>query len=169
MDAIEHLASVAWKTPEHYFGFNPEGDYLVLSRTRDSDLVSESNWAVACKSLGAVDHDSGEYESRPSVYTFRASHCLVGWVEYLLVRPDAPEATLKEAGEIICSLADYPILSEDDHSEREHEAQCETWERARIADRVHYLQKAKLCVFAARRDELPDDPNGALGEALLSN
>jgi hypothetical protein len=167
MDAIEHLAETAWKTPESYGGFNPVGDYLILSRHRDSDLVSESNWAVACKLLGAEDHDSGEFDSRPPVYTFRAGHWAVGWVEYLLVRPDAPDATLKEAGEIVCSLAEYPVLSDEDLSEREFKSACAAWEGSSVADRVNYLQRAKLPIWSARRDTMPEDPTGALRERLL--
>lgn len=167
MDAVEHLPETAWTTPDCYGGFNPVGDYVILSRHRDSDLVTESNWDVACQSLNAVDYDDAEFDSRPPVYTFRAGHWAVGWVEYLLVRPDAPEETLKEAGEIICALADYPILSDDDHSEREFEEMCRTWEEATVSDRVYYLQKAGQCIFAARRDELPEDSNGALREHLL--
>jgi hypothetical protein len=169
MNAEEHLPETAWKTPDSYGGFNPVGDYLILSRNRDSSILEESNWAVACASLGAVDHDSGNLESRPPVYTFRAGHWAVGWVEHLLVRPDAPDATLKEAGEIICSLADYPVLSDEDYSEREFNASAEIWERASVADRVYYLQRAGLPIWSARRDTLPDDPTGSLSERLLSN
>ena len=105
-------------------------------------------------------------EQRPVAYHWRAGCSLVGWIEYLCVRADAPESILQDAGEIVCALADYPILSDDDHSEREWNAMCETWEHSTIGDRVYYLQKARLCIFAARRDEMPDDPNGALREAL---
>lgn len=170
MNAEEHLPETAWKTPECYGGFDPVGDYLILSRHRGSELVDESNWTCACKALGAEDYDGGEFDSRPPVYTFRAGCSLVGWIEYLLVRPDAPEATLKEAGEIICSLASYPILNDDHHSQLEWDSICKTWEQSSVADRVHYLQKADMCIFAARRDTPPDgDDTGALREALLSN
>lgn len=61
MDAIEYLPERAWKHPECYGGFSPDGDYLILSRHRDSDILSESNWAVACDACvahGAFDQDS---------------------------------------------------------------------------------------------------------------
>lgn len=140
-----------------------------MSRHRDSDILSESNWAVACKSLKAEAYDGGteHFHARPVAYHWRAHHWAVGWVEYLCVRADAPYSVLTEAGEIVCSLADYPILSDDDFSEREFNEMCESWERASVADRVEWLQRAGQCIFAARRAELPEDNNGALREAIL--
>lgn len=170
MDAIEHLAETAWKTPDSYFGFSPVGDYCILSRHRDSDLLSESNWDVACKSLNAEAYDNSEYDSRPAVYTWSANHWAVGWCEYLMVRADAPEATLQEAGEIICALADYPVLSDDDWSRRQHEAQCEAWANASVRDRVEWMQRCfgmRCNIFAARRDELPECDNDSLRMALI--
>lgn len=170
MHAIEHLAETAWKTPANYGGFSPVGDYCILSRNRDSSLLDESNWDVACESLNAEDHDSGEYDSRPAVYTFRAGHWAFGWVEYLMVRPDAPEATLQEAGEILCSLADYPVLSDDDWSRREYEAQCDAWRNASVRDRVEWIRRCtgmRCNIFAARRDELPQCDHDSLRFALI--
>lgn len=172
VDAIEHLAETAWKTPSNYGGFDPIGDYVILTRNRDSELIDESNWECACKSLGAEDHDSGEFESRPPVYTFRASHWAVGWIEYLLVRPDAPEATLKEAGEIVCSLADYPVLNEDHWTQLESEVANETWKNFSVRDRAELLKRVgskSISIFAARRDYIPSDDNGAIQDALLGH
>lgn len=168
MHAAEHLAEHVWKHPECYGGFSPDGDYLILSRNRDSSLVAEVNWQVACESLKAEAFDGGRRypEQRPAVYHWRAGCSLVGWVEYLCVRPDADEATLTKAGEIICSLADHPILSEDRYSAAEDEAVCKYWESCRVRERVEYLQEAGMCIFAARRDSLPDDPAGRLYERL---
>jgi len=42
----------------------------------------------------------------------------------------------------------------------------ECWERMSVADRVHELQRAGLCIFAARRDELPQDDTGSLRDSL---
>lgn len=166
MNASEYLET--WKHPDCYGGFSPDGDYLILSRHRDSQLLDESNWDVACKSLNAEAYDGGRegFATRPTVYHWRAGHWAVGWIECLMVRADAPDNVLNEAGEIVCSLADYPVLSDDDYSEREYAAICDYWGRLPVADRVHELQRAGLCIFAARRDALPEDPAGALFERL---
>jgi hypothetical protein len=159
MNAIEHLEHLVWKRPDSYGGFSPDGDYCVLSRTRDSLLLDESNWDAACNSLCAEAYDEGQcgFIDRPNVYHWRAGHWACGWVEYLMVRADAPESIREEAGEIVCSLADYPILNESDYSDREFNAVCNYWEHCSVSDRVDYLQRAGLSIFAARRDTLPED------------
>lgn len=168
MHAIEHLHGSTWTKPAHYAGFSPDGDYIVLTRTRDSDLLAECNWDVACETLNAQAYDGGtdEFETRPPVYHWRAGHFLCGWVEYLMVRSDAPDTVQTEAGEILCSLADYPILSEDKFGEREWNAVCDYWENCSVRDRVDYLQRAEMCIFAARRAEMPEDDSGTLFDRL---
>lgn len=166
MTASEHLTP--WVHPQYYGGFSPDGDYLILSQHRNSELLGRVNWEAACESLGAQAYDDGAsgFAGRPNVYHWRAGCSLVGWIEYLCVRADAPEALLESAGEIVSALADYPILSEDKFSEAEWNAVCAYWESLEVADRVHELQRAGLCIFAARRDTLPQDDNGRLFERL---
>lgn len=168
MNASEHLQAHAWKTPRDYGGFDPVGDYCVMSRTRESDLLARVNWDVACEALKAEAYDDGRegFETRPVVYHWRAGHWAVGWVEYLMVRADAPDAMLTAAGEMLCSLADYPILDEGRYSETEWDAVCAYWEQCSVSERVRYLRDAGLSIFAARRDSLPQDNNGALFETL---
>jgi hypothetical protein len=168
MNAAEHLAERAWKHPDSYGGFSPDGDYVVLTRNRDSLLVDNVNWDVACETLNAEAYDGGSEHAteRPAVYHWRAGHWAVGWVEYLCVRADADEATRENAGEILCSLADYPILDENRYSNAEYEAVCEFWERCSLRDRVDYLRETGHSIFAARRDELPEDSSGQLFERL---
>lgn len=168
MQALEHLAARVWEHPECYGGFSPDGDYCILTRHRDSLLLDNCNWDVACERLNAQAYDGGDEhaQSRPAVYHWRAGHWAVGWIEYLMVRADAPQATLETAGEILCSLSDYPILSEDRYSNAEFDAVCAYWERCSVRDRVDYLRDASISIFAARRDCLPSDPNGYLYETL---
>lgn len=170
MNASEHLADCAWKTPSSYAGFSPVGDYLILSRHRESDTVDRSNWEVACEQLRAEPLDRGSYDcipaDRPTVYHWRAGHCMVGWVEYLMVRSDAPPEVLTTAGEIVCALADYPILSDHHHSNLEWDEVTEYWARSSVRDRVDFLQDSGISVFAARRDEFPRDDTGLLFERL---
>lgn len=168
MQASEHLAEHAWKHPDCYGGFSPDGDYCILSRHRDSLLMDESNWEEACEELNAEAYDGGNehFDPRPTVYHWRAGHWAVGWVECLMVRADAPQATLDAAGEILCSLADYPILNEDAYSEREFNAVCDYWERCSVRERAEYCKEHNISIFAARRAELPRDDNGYLYESL---
>ena len=176
MNAIEHLQEFAWKTPRDYGGFSPVGDYVIATTNRDADALTRSNWECIGRDMGAVDWGPSErtrnypagkdWEARPAVYTWRAGHWAVGWVEYMMIRADASEDVLTAAGETVCALADYPIYNEDHFTDLEFNEACEFWERSSVADRVDYLQRAGLCIFAARRDTLPDDPAGSLAELL---
>jgi hypothetical protein len=90
-------------------------DWLVgpVSITRDSEALSLSNWRVALRSLESVDPDGEDHE------VHRFGHWGPGWFEVILIRPGT--GAHREAWGIECSLADYPVLSDDDFSELEHE------------------------------------------------
>lgn len=88
-----------------YYG-EREGWLVALSQNRDSDALERSNWSVISSDIMNADRDNVAIES--------VSHFLVGWVEYLLVRPDSPAATRAE--EWLDRLESYPIADEDHFS-----------------------------------------------------
>ena len=106
-------------------------DWLMLlpvSITRDAQLIDQSNFAAALRML---DEAGAEYQ------IVRFGHWAVGWVEHILVAPSEPGLTV--AGEIVCALADYPILDEGDANERETEDQRESWSLWGARDYVRSL------------------------------
>lgn len=71
--------------------------------------------------------------------------------------------------ETIQALENYPLISDDEHSELESEAIAEGWVDQSIGDRVTMLQDNGLCIFAARDDEAPwRDSFYRLREYLIS-
>ena len=117
----EHMTSRGLDSYDNYGGSTEHKDMLVsLSRSRDSDLLSESNFEVALKKLG------GESDS---VQIHRFGHWACGWLEHILIDPK-DEKAVDLAKEIESSLEDYPILDEEHHSEMEYKAQCESIEQA---------------------------------------
>ena len=110
-----------WKHPRDYFGFNPEGDYLIYTRHRDSCILENSNYECIFKALQEKDPDN-------FVYDFRAHHFAVGWVEYILITQNAPKDLLNYACEILSALSDYPVFDESDFSERECNYAHEYWD-----------------------------------------
>lgn len=103
-------------------------DWLVLpcGRNRDSDCLAESNFAVALERLGGEGDD---------VEVHRFGHWACGWFEVVLVRPMT--AAHLEADRIEAALEEYPVLNENDYSQRESDEADRTWrhgytERARI-------------------------------------
>jgi hypothetical protein len=112
-----------------YAAFNPTGldtpgaflpdrqDWLVapVSHTRDSGALEESNWQ--CQAEHLPENDDCE------VHNF--GHWACGWFEIVIVRPDTESA--HKACEIASKLEHYPVLNEDDFSNREYTAYCESW------------------------------------------
>lgn len=116
-----------WTMPENYFGAVHPATYVGLSRHRDSDDLTESNFFTFLKRLG------GESET---VEIIRESHWAVGWVEWIAIHQDDEQA-VKLADEMLGDLESYPVLDDDDFSAREQESanhiwrECYDW-RARV-------------------------------------
>lgn len=130
--------------------------YVVYVQHRDSDTITRSNFRVLLEQLG------GESDT---VLVLRDGHCLVGWVETIYVH-ESDTARLELADRLVGQLADYPILDEDDWSALEYERAADYWTRASLTERIDWCRRYDVSIFAARRDELPDDPRGELIAAL---
>jgi hypothetical protein len=146
----------------NFAGEIPDKNLLVLlTRNRDSDLLSESNWHTVLKFLGG---ESG------SVQIVRHGHWACGWVEYMMIDSNDKDM-LALAESVEAKLNDYPIWDENDFSNREYEAAASYWEFESIAERVRIIQrygKPYVSVFAARRAELPQNDNGSIFEHCAS-
>jgi hypothetical protein len=85
---------------------------------RGDDILSESNYKTAVRLLEAINSED--------VMDISASHWLVGSLRQLFVRvrddEDNYTPVFIEAVRIAYGLKDYPVLDEDDYSERESEA-----------------------------------------------
>jgi len=99
-----------WTRPQYYSGENHFDSYVFLGRTRDSDILEESNFHVGLARLG------GESES---IRVVRERHWACGWLEWIKISANDPEA-INKAREMIDDLNDYPCLCEFDYSEREY-------------------------------------------------
>lgn len=130
--------------------------FVVLGQHRESNTIDRSNFQCALDALG------GESDT---VFVLRDSHFLVGWVETIYIHPSDTVAC-DTADRLLARLENYPILDEMHHSDLEWTETSEYWQRMSVRERMEWLQRADLCIFAARRSELPDDPNGRLFELL---
>ena len=81
-----------------------------IGRNRDSDMLAESNWDVGLAMLGGESED---------VEVHRFGHWACGWFEIILVRPDSEACTMAQRLED--TLAEYPVLDDEDFSRREEE------------------------------------------------
>ena len=120
--------------------------YVFLSHSRDSGILTESNFDCALESLG------GEGEN---IQVIRHGHWACGWVEFIAVKPDTKESIIAE--EIKSALADYPVLNDEDYFQREWDAKHEYWESMDLKDRIELCVKANQSIFAARSESIPED------------
>jgi len=144
---LDTLNQYAWTRPDNYGGHNPEGDYVIYSLHRDSLILDKVNYNLICKELGAVDDDT-----TAPVYTFRASHWAVGWVEYVIVKKDAPEKTLETAANILDQLEDYPVLNDDAYSLEQNLSIEDYWHGETVRQRAEWCKEIGESIFAARRE-----------------
>lgn len=131
-------------------GCEDQQDWLVCpcGTNRDADILTESNWAAQCKALDEIDPDGNDHE------VCRFGHWGPGWFEIALVRPDSEAAKLAEQFEN--ALADYPVLDDNDFSDRAFVAACEYYESMSLREKVELIQRYGENVFAARAESYSD-------------
>jgi hypothetical protein len=120
--------------------FDPAGyclddrqDWLVLgvAQTRDSDALSRSNFEQALEALGG--------ESK-TVEVHRFGHWGPGWFEIIIIDPSDNER-VEIGADIERALADYPVLNDEDFSEKESEEANETWSNCyNWQERINYIR-----------------------------
>ena len=135
-----------WAWPSNYAGAEWPEWFVFLGQHRDSDCLARSNFRSALKALGG---------KTDSVHVVRENHWAVGWVEWIAIHRTDWTALVK-AEAVLERLDAYPVVSDDDWSSLEYEEKCDYWEHASIRDRVWECQQARVSVFAARRDEIPE-------------
>ena len=145
-------------------------DWLVApyGHNRDSELLTESNWDAQLSMLREIDPDGNDH------FDARFGHWANGWFEIVLVRPGSPCET--KAQEIGDALESYPVLDEEDWSNREWEEMDRIWREMSVSERYNMIADIrKKCehwgdrnlapsIFAARRDYFPK--NDRLEEEL---
>ena len=117
---------------ENYMGETEFGPlHTLLTRSRDSDTLTESNWICALKLLG------GESES---VVIHRFGHWACGWYEVLAVAKGSPEFAIAEG--IEKKLNDYPVLNENHWCEAEQAEADRIWANCYDKkERADYIRK----------------------------
>lgn len=98
---------------DNYSGDDLGEKIVVLSTSRDADIMTESNFDSALEMLGG--------ESK-HVEVEQVGHWACGWIKMILVNPKSKKH-LKIAYEIRKALEDYPVLDDSDFNDREYEYQ----------------------------------------------
>ena len=144
-----------WQQPQSYAGHSPIGDYVLYSRNRDSSILEDSNYELILDELTTFaekfNHlrDDGE----AFAYDFRTKHWACGWIEYIIIRQDAPAQIIELAESIDSALSDYPVYSDDDYSERQWNEMYRYWNDIDIRERIEWLKESGESIFLARNDD----------------
>lgn len=126
-DLAKFVKERAWKLPDSYIGPTYEGYIYVLGMYRDAEIMTQSNFHVAHKMLQEIHakQENQQAYDEDDLTIAAASHWAVGWVETILVRATNIEL-VREAAQICKAIEDYPVLDDEDFSEREWEERGET-------------------------------------------
>lgn len=139
MYAPNHLKR--WTLPDSYWGASWPDYYVGLSRHRESDSLTRSNFECYLKAIGGENGDT--------VRVIRESHWAVGWIEWIAIHESNTEA-LTIADEIEGKLEGYPVVNEDHWSDLEWNEVHDYWESMTLRERVEWCRDAGESIFAAR-------------------
>lgn len=127
-----------WSLPSCYMGAQwPDYYGSGFGQSRDSDCLEESNFAATLAALAQLPKWRGKNPSRQIV---RESHWAVGWVEWIAIH-ERDAAALKVCDKLRGHYDNYPVLDEQDFSDRETEAANTIWRDCfRPEERVEYVR-----------------------------
>ncbi|KKN28148.1 hypothetical protein LCGC14_0857140 [marine sediment metagenome] len=135
-----------WTKASNYMGEDMSEYYKGLARRpRAPNALMDSNFEMALELLG------GESET-VLVCSFGS---WTGSFEQILVH-ESDEVAVAALEDVAERLAEYPVLDDEDHSEREDKATDVLWKELGLRERIEYLVKHEESIFAARTDNAYD-------------
>jgi len=130
--------------------FDTWGIWKSQALTRDSGIVTESNWSEILKALNEIEPEGENWE------IFQANHWACGWIDQIIYNTENKEIAEKLL-EIECSINDYPVLNEMDWSDRVCEATQKYWDDMSLDEKVEMCSEQGDSIFAARHDYIPEN------------
>ena len=151
-----------WDSLNNYIGDIPDAEWLCLmTRTRDSDSVTESNWRVALAQLGG-ESDDGEGE----VQVFHFGHWACGWWEALAVRSGGEKE--KIAQQLFEELEDYPILDEEDLMNLRYENADALWNQMDARQKIRMIRNNDNWIkFSSYREMFGCVKYGEINDSII--
>lgn len=107
----DFIESRRWEYPSNYSGEDFSNYICGLGRSRDSDVLENSNFESLLDKLG------GESET---ILVSRAGHWAVGWVEEILVHESDLES-LNKLKDILETFSDYPVIDDSHYRESQYD------------------------------------------------
>lgn len=130
-----------WELPDSYAGAHWDGYYRApVERNRASDLLTQSNWDQQWDALKAFRADVPDADEASPVSVCE-NHWLVGWVEWVAIHESNGPA-LREADRLAARMESYPVLNEEDWSNREWEDYEKGWKDYGFKDFIREIRDA---------------------------
>jgi len=118
---FEDYAERIWKTPSDYGGHDPVGELTLLARHRDSSRMENHNYTRALAALQEKCAELSLPANNELAYDWRAGHWAVGWVEYIMISPEAP-VEIKMLGEdLLGEIAANGLIDHEVYYEQQWE------------------------------------------------
>jgi hypothetical protein len=139
-----------WQSDSNYVGTEFTAYYIVACKA-DTDLtvLQESNFAVALEELGGASE---------TVVCATFKHFCCGYFDLLLIH-ELDDVALQIADDIADRLANYPVLDDDDYSERELN---------RYDDEINSWAYDDACnILGISGDELKPENQGRIQRACM--
>jgi hypothetical protein len=131
----EHM----YKRPSDYVGRDWFGYAAIVGRHRGSDSLTVSNFETAKKWLSPwLDDEESGVEIRA------CNHWAVGWTEEIMMKSTAPLQAVAMACKILNSIESYPVLSEDDWSNRQTEMAESFWASISEGQRLEIMKDCDI-------------------------
>jgi len=134
---------------------------VIKTRDTGEGSLERSNWEVLLKRLKKNSPEGRGW----SIEGF--NHWACGYYDMIIAKPKTKAWKIVE--EVSKKLYDYPVLDENDWSEREFNAANDYWSRISVKERLYYIQNycEDVSIFEARHPWTPNDNTGELIRALV--
>jgi len=133
--------------------------YVVVTQTRDSNLVDKCNFECAFRML------CGEGGESDFIKIYQFGHWSCGWFQCLCIHKDSPKFSI--ALDIKKRIINYPILDEEIYCEMENMKKNDLWNFLLLSERVDMCRESGISIFAARRKTIPMDDDYIIWEKLI--
>lgn len=113
----KHLTKWTSKDPatgtQNYLGTDCSNYYIVYTKTRDSDILAESNYAGILADLNT------KFDNHESIQVLSFNHWACGYYDQIAIDSDlATKDILDYAEKILNDLDRYPVFDDEDYSNR---------------------------------------------------
>jgi len=147
----EYKAIEKWTRPDSFMAFTHGAPYngewyVFLGQHRESSILDQVNFITGLRELGGTSD---------TVMVVQESCSLVGWIQWIAIHESDTES-LEKADDMLCAIADYPVLDEMAYSEHQTDEMYQYWEKLSLRDRMEWASDGYCSAMEIRHDCPPE-------------